>query len=82
MHHFIKGLLHQRRQNQRGQNGYTLNPVKFSLNCFLAALFERSRPVGSLYFQSRRGVGAAAPIQMRLRGCVYVNAPGGEGDES
>lgn len=40
MHHFIKGLLHQRKQNhQRGQNGYTLNPVKFSLNCFLAALF-------------------------------------------
>ena len=24
---------------QRGQNGYNLNPVKFSLNCFLAALF-------------------------------------------
>lgn len=23
----------------RGQNGYNLNPVKFSLNCFLAALF-------------------------------------------
>lgn len=38
--------------------------------------------VGSLFFESRRGVGAAAPIQMRLRGYVYVNAPGGEGDES
>lgn len=28
------------------------------------------------------GVGAAAPIQMRLPGGVYVNTPGGEGDES
>lgn len=51
MHHFIKGLLHQRKQNhQRGQNGYTLNPVKFSLNCFLAALFENTRTSLCLWF--------------------------------
>lgn len=33
----------------RGQNGYNLNPVKFSLNCFLAALFmEIPGPVYSM----------------------------------
>jgi hypothetical protein len=31
----------------RGQNGYNLNPVKFSLNCFLAALFME--PPGPVY---------------------------------
>lgn len=41
-----------------------------------------SERVSSLYSLSRRGVGAAARIQMRLPGRVYVNAPGGEGDES
>lgn len=40
------------------------------------------RRVSSLHFFRWRGVGAAAPIQMRLPGGVYVNAPGGEGDES
>lgn len=41
MRHFVKRLLNQRWQTIRGQNEYTLNPVKFSLNCFLATLFMK-----------------------------------------
>lgn len=43
MHHFVKGLLHQRWQShRRGQSGHPLNPVQLSLNCFLAALLMKT----------------------------------------
>jgi hypothetical protein len=50
--------------------------------CERAHRVDCSGSVSSLFVLGGRGVGAAAPIQMRLPGCVYVNAPGGEGDES